>query len=92
MSRSLNSEAESLRQEIKNIIYEADNGDNTIAVDRLQSKDGRILYMGEPLGIKVGELMKSLGIEGTVCYLGFYFASDETHDLLEMGLYHLAFS
>jgi hypothetical protein len=63
MSRLLTSEAETLRKQIKDIIFKADKGDPMGDVDRLETKDGRILYVGQSLTDTVGELMGKEGIK-----------------------------
>jgi hypothetical protein len=68
MSRLLTSEAETLRKQIKDIIFKADKGDPMGDVDRLETKDGRILYVGQSLTDTVGELMGKEGIKTSVCY------------------------
>ncbi|KAL2801898.1 hypothetical protein BJX63DRAFT_140122 [Aspergillus granulosus] len=56
-----NPQAETLRQEIKDIISKADS-DHPTDVDCLRSKDGRLTYIGTSLGLAVGRLMEVLGI------------------------------
>ncbi|KAL4866875.1 hypothetical protein BDV12DRAFT_172190 [Aspergillus spectabilis] len=75
MSRDATSEAETLRQQIKDIIAEADEGNND--VDRLQSRDGRITYVGSSLGTAVGALMERLKINSEVWgYTVWHFPKD----------------
>ncbi|RAL06581.1 uncharacterized protein BO97DRAFT_23986 [Aspergillus homomorphus CBS 101889] len=62
MIRSLPDEAETVRLEIKRMIASADGGDTLAEVDRLESRDGRVLYMGASLGQKISFLMQSLEI------------------------------
>ncbi|RAL06537.1 uncharacterized protein BO97DRAFT_30065 [Aspergillus homomorphus CBS 101889] len=64
MSRPLTPEAESLREQIRDIISRADGG-NINNVDRLQALDGRVLYAGTPLSIKIGDLMEKSGLPGS---------------------------
>ena len=65
MSGEPKPQAETLRQQIKEIISKAD-GDGPTDVECLQSKDGRITYIGKSLGRAVGVLMDVLGIDSGV--------------------------
>ncbi|PWY96008.1 hypothetical protein BO94DRAFT_530731 [Aspergillus sclerotioniger CBS 115572] len=73
MSRPLTPEAESFRVQIKDIISKADDG--TINnVDRLEARDGRILYVGVPLSMKIGDLMKHSGLSAEWGFTVFTFS------------------
>ncbi|KAL2830943.1 hypothetical protein BJY01DRAFT_110851 [Aspergillus pseudoustus] len=61
MSGEPSPQAETIRQEIKGIISRAD-GDGPTDVERLESRDGRITYIGKSLGFAVGELMAVLSV------------------------------
>jgi hypothetical protein len=68
MSGALTKDAETLRQEIKQLIASAEKGDNIYGVDRLEARDGRVVYMGDLLGRKISALMQILKIK-SVCFL-----------------------